>query len=311
MKILLTGGSGMVGKNILEHPLAQQHKVLSPGSAELNLLNQSSVSEYIQQHKPDLIIHSAGRVGGIQANIKNPVNFLVENTLMGIHLVTAARAAGIPRLLNLGSSCMYPKEGQNPLREETILTGTLEPTNEGYAIAKCAIGRLCEYVHREEPKFEYKTLVPCNLYGRWDKFDPKNSHLVPAIILKTYQAKTKDESKIEIWGDGSARREFMYAGDLADFIFFALEKFEAVPQYLNVGLGHDYSVLDYYKATSKALEHKAEFTFDLTKPVGMKQKLVDISQLQKMGWTSKTSLENGILKSFDFFINETNFSRSL
>ena len=224
MKILLTGGSGMVGRNICDYAQGfSQYELLAPTSKELNLLDKTAVDLYINSHKPDVIIHAAGIVGGIQANIENPVKFLHENTLMGQNIVLSAYQTGIKQLINLGSSCMYPRNAQNPLLEESILTGELEPTNEGYALAKIVTAKLCEYISRTNLDYQYKTLIPCNLYGKYDKFDPIKSHMIPAAIQKVHRAKTEQLTSVEIWGDGLARREFMYAEDLADAVFFALD----------------------------------------------------------------------------------------
>lgn len=304
MKLLITGASGMVGQNLIEHPDFQSHTLLRPSSKELNLLNRDAVVEYLKTNTPDFIIHAAGRVGGIQANIKHPVAFLTENMDMGFNLLLAAQAVGIPQLLNLGSSCMYPRNAPNPLKEELVLKGELEPTNEGYAIAKCAVSRLCDYIHSENENLQYKTLIPCNLYGRWDKFDPKNSHLIPAIIAKTLKAVQEGHHSIEIWGDGSARREFMYAEDLADFISLALSRFEELEQLTNVGLGFDYSIKDYYQATAESFSFKGGFAFDLSKPTGMKQKLVDCKRAHALGWKAKTDLKTGISKTIAFYQEE-------
>lgn len=303
MKILITGGSGMVGRNLLEFlSLKEKYQILAPSSKELNLCDYPKVLSYLLEEKPDLVIHCAGRVGGIQANIKNPVNFLVDNLEMGKNIVLASREAGVKKLLNLGSSCMYPREAQNPLKEELILMGELEPTNEGYALAKISIARLCEYINKEDNSFLYKTLIPCNLYGKYDKFDPQNSHMIPAVVRKIHEAKKSGEARVEIWGDGTARREFMIADDLCDFIAFAIEHFENVPNYINVGLGFDYSINDYYQAVAKVLGFEGEFFHNLDRPVGMKQKVVDVQKLEKLGWKSKTSLEDGISKTYKFFL---------
>ncbi len=302
MKILLTGSTGMVGKNILENESLAIHTILSPSRDELNLFNYEQVRVFLKKHKPDFIIHCAGRVGGIQANIKNPVSFLVENMDMGRNIIMAACEEKVPKLLNLASSCMYPREATNPLKEEMILQGELEPTNEGYALAKIFAQRLCAYISKQYPNLDYKTIVPCNLYGRWDKFDPENSHMIPAVITKIHQAKIENKDTVDIWGDGLARREFMYVGDLATIVAFVVEKFEQFPSVFNAGLGHDYSIKEYYQTVAKVIGYKGNFTFDLTKPVGMKQKLVDISILKSQGLKNLTSLEDGIKKTYDFFL---------
>jgi GDP-L-fucose synthase len=301
MKILLTGGTGMVGKNILEHSSVQKYNILHPTSKELNLQNYDSVNQYLQLHQPDFIIHCAGFVGGIQANMANPVGFLVSNLDIGRNIIMAAKENGVKNFINLSSSCMYPRNAKNPLSEDLILTGELEPTNEGYALAKIVTTRLCEYITNGNATFHYKTVIPCNLFGKFDKFSPEHSHMVPAVIKKIYEAKTQNKKEIDIWGDGLARREFMYAGDLADFIFYALENFEKMPQNLNVGLGYDYSINEYYQTIAKTIGYQGTFVHDLSKPIGMKQKLIDDTKLKAFGWKHQTTLEDGIKKTYEYY----------
>ncbi|MGM8849363.1 GDP-L-fucose synthase family protein [Salinicola halophyticus] len=306
MKILLTGGSGMVGQNLLEHTAAKEYEILAPSSRELDLLNKDSVANYLKAHNPTLIIHAGGKVGGIQANMADPVAFLSQNAEMGLNLFTAASAHGVPYCINLASSCMYPRNASNPLREEKVLTGELEPTNEGYALAKILATRLCQYItDSSEGKKQYLTLIPCNLYGPHDKFDPDKSHMIPAVIRKIHEAKQAKRDTVEIWGDGEARREFMYVGDLADSVFTIVEKMlnrERLPTLMNVGLGHDYSINDYYKSVAEVVGYKGEFTHDLTKPVGMRQKLVDSQRINDAGWAPAVSLQNGIFKTYQYFL---------
>ncbi|WP_019556954.1 GDP-L-fucose synthase family protein [Thiomicrorhabdus arctica] len=306
MKILITGSNGMVGQNILEHPDASSYELLTPNRKELNLLDALQVEAYLSQNQPDMVIHAAGVVGGIQANIAEPVRFLVDNMQMGLNILTASKNADIERFMNLSSSCMYPRDAKNPLAEELILKGELEPTNEGYALAKVASTRLCEYIHRENNAFLYKTVIPCNLYGRHDKFDPKHSHMIPAVIQKISDAKNRGQKEIDIWGDGLARREFMYAGDLADFIYFAIQNFEVMPQNINVGLGHDHTINEYYTEIAKVIGFDGEFVHDLSKPVGMKQKLIDDTKLKAFGWQYKTSLQEGLKATFQFLKEQEN-----
>ena len=306
MKILLTGSNGMVGKNILAHNTAINYNFLTPSSTELNLLNYQDVKRYIAIHQPDFVIHAAGKVGGIQANIKEPVSFLIDNIDMGRNIIMAAKSNNIKNLLNLSSSCIYPRNAENPLSESLILKGELEPTNEGYAIAKIMSTRLCEYIVKEDGSKNYKTVIPCNLYGKYDKFDPQNSHMIPAVISKIYQAKLSNSSEISIWGDGKSRREFMYTEDLADFIFYAIMNFNKMPQNINVGLGHDYSINEYYSEIAKILGYKGEFSHDLTKPTGMKQKLIDDTKLKEFGWKSKTTLTEGLRKTINYYKSKTN-----
>lgn len=299
----------MVGRNILEHSQSNQHLFVAPTSKELDLLDRDAVRASLSQEMPDLIIHSAGLVGGIQANIANPVDFLVKNTDMGLNVISSAASVGIQNLINLGSSCMYPREANNPLSESLILQGELEPTNEGYALAKIVATRLCEYITREDSAKNYKTLIPCNLYGRHDKYGKTNSHLIPAVIQKIHEAKMAGHETVSIWGDGAARREFMNAADLADFIYFAIDRLDQLPQNLNVGLGHDYSITDYYHAVASVVGFSGSFEYDLSKPVGMKQKLVDVNNLHSLGWSHEISLIDGITEAYEYY--KENFKNEL
>lgn len=303
-RIMLTGGGGMVGQNILEHPDIDEWEVMAPRRDEVDLAEYTQVESYMRQHQPDIVVHAAGQVGGIQANVAAPVKFLVANLDMGRNVVLAARAAGIRKLVNLGSSCIYPRDAANPLTEDLILRGQLEPTNEGYALAKIVTMRLCEYIHREDAGFEYKTLIPCNLYGRHDKFSPQYSHLIPAIIHKVHQAMKNKDASVEIWGDGTARREFMYAGDFADVVVRTLEKFDTLPFTMNVGLGRDHTINEYYEAVVSVLGYRGNFKHDPGKPVGMARKLVSIERQTAWGWSAPTSLREGIAKTYEFYLKE-------
>ena len=294
LRIALTGGSGMVGRNFMEHTNCKRHEILAPSHSELDLCDPAAVYKWMREYVPDIVVHAAGRVGGIQANIRQPVKFFLDNLDMGRNVVMGAQLAGVRKLINLGSSCMYPREAMSPLNEDQILNGKLEPTNEGYALAKISITRLCKYISQEHSSFQYKTLVPCNIYGPFDKFDPEHSHMVPALIHKIHIAIQEKSNVVEIWGNGKARREFMYAGDLTSFIWQAIEKFDTLPDVINAGLGHDFEVNEYYKVVADVLGFKGTFSHDLTKPVGMNQKLVDVSKAISWGWSPKMSLSDGI-----------------
>jgi len=300
MKILLTGSTGMVGKNILEHSDSNQFEFLCPFRDELDLTNYDDIVVYYAQHLPDIIIHAAGKVGGIQANIRNPVEFLADNLQMGLNVILSAERAGIRKLINLSSSCVYPRDALNPLKENSVLTGELEPTNEGYALAKIVTQKLCEYINKERSEFNYKTLIPCNLYGRYDNFNSSNSHLIPAIIKKIDLAIEK-KSNVEIWGDGSARREFMYTGDLADAIYFIIHNYDMIPSVMNIGLGFDHSIEEYYKAIANVMKYKGKFIYNLDKPIGMNQKLVDVEKQNRLEWKPKFSLEDGLKKTLEYY----------
>ena len=303
-KIYITGGTGLVGKNLSENETIAKSKLLAPSHSELDLMDYQAVYDFIKYHKPDLIIHTAGLVGGIAANIADPYGFFTNNAVMGINLVRAAKEIGIKNFLNLSSSCFYPCEAQNPIKEDAILTGAFEKTNEGYALAKVSVLKMCEYISTQFEGYNYKTLIPCNLYGRYDKFSPQKSHLIPAIIRKIADAKTQGIKTVDIWGDGESRREFMYAGDFAQIVPQVLEQFDKIPPIMNIGLGYDYTINEYYKTVSKVIGWDAEFTHDLTKPSGMKQKLLDISKQKEFGFKSKYTLEEGIKKAYEYYINE-------
>ena len=302
--ILLTGGSGMVGSNIINHNFSQNYKILSPTSSDLNLLNYKDLEDYIKFNKPELVIHAAGIVGGIKANINYPVKFLVDNMQMGLNILMASKTQKVKKFINLSSSCMYPKNARNPLLEDSILKGELEPTNEGYALSKITSTKLCEYISREDSSFLYKTVIPCNLYGKYDDFSYESSHMIPGVIRKIYEAKNKNLEFVNIWGDGLARREFMYAADIADFIYYAVENFNKMPQNINVGLGVDYSIIEYYEIIADIIGYKGKFNHDMSKPTGMKRKLIDNKRLNEFGWSHQTSLETGIKETYKYFLDE-------
>lgn len=301
-RLFITGGGGMVGRNLREHPAIAGWDVLAPGRAELDLTDAAALRRWFAGNRPDAVIHSAGLVGGIQANMARPVDFLAVNATIGQNVILAAREAGVTRFLNLASTCMYPRSAEGALTEDMVLSGELEPTNEGYAIAKILATRLCQYIRHEDASLQYKTLIPCNLYGRHDKFDPAQSHLVPAIIHKVHEAKRKGAETVEIWGDGTARREFLYAADLADAALRALDDIDSIPDLMNVGLGHDHSINEYYATVADVIGWSGRFVHDLTRPVGMKRKLSDVERLRDWGWQAPTSLQEGLRQTYDFYL---------
>lgn len=292
----------MIGSNIVNNELANNYEILFPTSKELNLLDYKKIFDYLKLNKPEIIVHAAGIVGGIEANIKYPVKFLVENFQMGFNILMASKNQNIKKFINLGSSCMYPKDSKNPISEDLILNGALEPTNEAYALSKIACAKLCEYISSQDNSFLYKTVIPCNLFGKYDNFNSESSHMIPGVIRRIFEAKIEGNKTVEIWGDGSVRREFMYAGDFANFIFYAIENFIKMPQNINVGIGKDYSIIEYYNIIADVIGFKGTYKYNFSKPTGMKQKLVDNKKLKEFGWTNKTSLKEGIKSSFDHFI---------
>lgn len=301
-KVYISGSSGMVGRNIIEKLNLQKFEIITSNSSELNLLDYNAVKCFLKSVSPDYIVHCAGKVGGIQANIKDSYGFFVENMYMGLNLISAAKEAGVKNFLNISSSCSYPYNAPNPLSEDLVFAGKLEPTNEGYAIAKASLTRLCEFVSRQFAEYNYKTIIPCNLYGKYDKFDDSNSHMIPAVIKKIHNAKANRIKQIEIWGDGLARREFMFVSDLAIMVNKILSDFENMPNTMNVGLGYDYTINEYYEIIAKVIGYKGEFIHDLSKPAGMKQKLLDIKKQLSYGLKAQFSLEEGIRQTYDYYL---------
>lgn len=296
MKILLTGATGMVGRNILgsntEHEIVTFDNPFTGGRGEL--LNFSDISHFFRENEVDCVIHAAGRVGGILDNMNNNSTFLFENTIMGLNLAKCAHDAGVKKFVNLGSSCMYPAGTPSPIPESALYTGLVESTNHGYATAKCTMAKYCETLG-------YPTIIPCNLYGKYDKFGEVEAHMLPAAIRKVHEAK-ESGAPVEIWGDGTARREFLYAEDLADFILQYIELEQ--PETMNVGLGHDFSITQLYQAVANVLGYEGEFVYDKSKPTGVKEKRVDISKQMLQGWKPKHSLEEGIEKTYRYYLDE-------
>lgn len=295
MKVLITGGGGMVGRNIAADSRSAAHDVLAPTRAELDLTDAVATRAYITRHRPDLIINTAGLVGGIQANMAAQAQFLGQNLAMGLSVLTGAADVGVPHLINLGSSCMYPKDLAGLLSEDRLLAAPLEPTNEGYAIAKIAICKLTSALNAEQPARTWRTLIPCNLYGDFDHYDPARSHVMAAILAKTEQARRSGDAEVEIWGDGEARREFMYVGDLADFIWQFHDRLSELPDVINVGAGHDATINAYYRAVADAVGYRGAFVHDLRRPVGMRRKLMDVSAQTRLGWRPPTPLTSGLI----------------
>lgn len=291
----------MLGRNLQDHPLAAAHEILAPASNSLDLTDRVASMCYVVDCKPDIIVHCAGKVGGIQAKIADPVGFLRQNVDMGMNIVLAAQAAGVRRLLNLGSSSMYPRDSESPLREDMVLKGALDPTDEGYALAKIVVARLCNYISRTTPHLRYRTLIPCNVFGLYDKFDPHVSHLLPAIIRKIHFALQTGEDMVTIWGDGKVRRECMLASDLAEGIWTAVDRFDDLPEMMNMGVGADHTINDYYETAAKVIGWQGRFLNDLSKPTGMKQRLVCVQRQRDFGWMPATNLEDSIAQTYAYF----------
>ncbi len=223
---------------------------------------------------------------------------------IGKNIVSISYKLGIKKLINISSSCMYPRDINIPIKETDILTNILEPTNEGYALAKIVTLKLCEYINKENKGFAYKTLIPCNLYGYYDSFSPEKSHLIPAIINKLHIAKINNIKEVEIWGDGNSRREFMFSSDLAKAISKAIDDIDKLPDIMNIGTGIDYKIKEYYEIAAEIIKFKGSFSYNLEKPTGMKRKIVDISLQKKWGWEAETKLKDGVRLTYNYFLNQ-------
>lgn len=296
MKLLLTGGSGMLGSALqrLAPTVAPELEILAPSRAQLPLTDINAVQDWFADNPVDAVIHGAARVGGIQANMDHPVEFLVENLRMNDAVITGAHQAGVARLVFLGSSCMYPRDYRQPLQEGDILAAPLEPTNEGYALSKITGARLCDYITRSHENRHYKTLIPCNLFGTEDHFGSVASHLIAAIVTKVVQARNAGDDSVEIWGSGRARREFLFVDDLAHFMLMSLPDLERLPQVLNLGYGTDYSVTEYYQMVGELAGYTGTFHHDLSRPEGMMAKLMTSQKAQALGFLPQTSMSDAL-----------------
>ena len=268
----------------------------------VDLTDTNRVKELVGAAKPDAIIHTAAKVGGIHANIAHPVEFLAQNQIMDTNVLMGALSQSVPSFVYIGSSCMYPRDYRQPLVESDIMAAPLEPTNEGYALAKISGSRLASYISKEHG-LNYRTIVPSNLYGPGDNFDAKSSHLVAACIAKVHDAKKTNRDTIDVWGDGLARREFTYVDDLSEWIIEALPEMSRWPDLMNLGLGKDYSVNEFYVAAMDAVDYKVELVHDLSKPTGMHQKLMDSTlAIQTCGWAPSTDIRVGMKNTYLNFL---------
>lgn len=297
MKVLLTGSSGLVGSAINRRLSTTDLTLITPSSTELNLLSRRTTMEFIMDVAPEFVIHAAGIVGGIQANIANQFDFYWQNLDMGLNLVNAVKGTEI-RCLNFGSSCMYPPDALNPLRESLVGTGKLESTNFGYALAKVSVAQMGAIAHSGK----FKTIIPCNIFGPNDNFDEFSGHMIPAVIAKLHRAKVMGETSVSIWGSGVVRREFMYVDDLAEATEFSIANFSSLPAIFNCGVGLDFSINQYYRIVGDVVGYEGGYIHDLEKPEGMKQKLVDVSVLKGLGWVAKWSIEDGVKSAYASFL---------
>jgi GDP-L-fucose synthase len=302
MRILLTGSSGMLGSAIHEALIQKKPNVqiYAPSSSELNLLDSKLVEEKIAQFKPDQIIHCAAKVGGIQANIDDPFSYSFSNVLMDSNLINVALSQKVNSFLYFGSSCMYPAETSQPILESQILTGALEKTNEGYALAKILATKLISTIATQF-KLDWHVLILSNLYGPGDKYSENNSHLVAAVIQKIDAAIRSSSNNVDMWGDGLAKREFTYVNDVASFIVNKIGETKSMPSVMNLGAGEDYTVRDYYEKIAQVMGFDGEIISSQSKPVGMKRKLMDSSLAASHGWNPKTDLGSGLLETIEHY----------
>jgi nucleoside-diphosphate-sugar epimerase len=299
----------MVGSAIVRQLESRGYQVIARTRAELDLLDQEAVRAFMQSERPDAVVLAAAKVGGIHANNTYPAQFIYENLMMECNVVHQAWSAGVQRLLFLGSSCIYPRAVPQPMREDALLTGVLEPTNEPYAVAKIAGIKLCESYNRQYGT-DYRSVMPTNLYGPGDNFHPENSHVLPALMRRFHEAVEQGRDEVVIWGTGTPRREFLHVDDMAAASLFVLDldrstyeaNTEPMLSHINVGYGDDVSIAELAHLIAEVTGFTGRITFDASKPDGTKQKLMDVSRLSKMGWKATIPLEEGIRTTYRWFL---------
>ncbi len=300
-KIYIAGNTGLVGSAILRALKAQGYsRFLLRTIEELNLTKQSLVESLMQQEKPDYVFLAAAKVGGIEANNTYPADFIYINLQIQTNIIHSAYHAGVKKLCFLGSSCIYPKFAPQPIKEESFLDGKLEPTNEPYAIAKIAGIKMCQAYNRQYGT-NYISVMPTNLYGLYDNFDLKSSHVLPALIRKFIEARKINAPSVTVWGTGSPRREFLFVDDLADACMYLMNHYNE-GEIINIGVGEDVSILELANIIKEEVEYNGDIVFDTTKPDGTPQKLLDVSKINKVGWKAKTPLREGIRKTIQWYL---------
>ncbi|AZL60213.1 GDP-L-fucose synthase [Tabrizicola piscis] len=317
MKIYIAGHRGMVGGAILRQLEARRDRgddltLITRTHEALDLTDQAAVRVFFQTEKPDQVVLAAARVGGIHANNHYPAQFIYENLMIECNVIHEAYAAGVTKLLQLGSSCIYPRLAVQPMREDALLTGPLEPTNEPYAIAKIAGIKLCESYNRQYST-DYRSVMPTNLYGPGDNFHPDNSHVLPALLRRFHEAVRNDNEEVVIWGTGAPMREFLHVDDMAAASLFVMELPEDIYQretspmlsHINVGSGTDVTIRELAELVAGVVGFKGQIAFDTTKPDGAPRKLMDVSRLARLGWKSSISLEDGIRSTYDWFLKQS------
>ncbi|MEM7665441.1 MAG: GDP-L-fucose synthase [Pseudomonadota bacterium] len=298
-RVFVAGHRGMAGSAIVRSLGREDCEVLTATRQELNLMDQAAVRAWFGREKPDAVVVAAAKVGGILANDSYPADFLYDNLMIEANVIEASHRNDVEKLLFLGSSCIYPKFAAQPMNEDALLTGELEPTNEWYAIAKIAGIKLAQ-AYRKQHGCDYISAMPTNLYGPGDNFSLKSSHVLPALIRKAHEAKLAGAESMELWGTGSAKREFLHVDDLADACVFLLKEYSD-HGHVNVGCGEDISILDLVKLVNRIVGFEGEIVHDLSKPDGTPRKLLDTTKLTRLGWTPSIGLEEGIAATYDWF----------
>ena len=309
MKYYVAGHRGMVGGAIARRLEQRGEALVTRSHDELDLIDQSAVRAFMQEERPDVVILAAAKVGGIHANNTYPADFIYENLMIESNIIHEAFKVGVMRLLFLGSSCIYPRAVEQPMREDALLTGILEPTNEPYAIAKIAGIKLCESYNRQHGT-DYRSVMPTNLYGEGDNFHPANSHVLPALIRRFHEAARTGQEEVVVWGSGKPMREFLHVDDMAEASLFVLDldrntyeaNTEPMLSHINVGSGKEISIRALAEMVAQITGFTGRITFDDTKPDGTMRKLMDVSRLEKMGWKASIPLDQGLKQSYDWFL---------
>jgi GDP-L-fucose synthase len=300
-RIYVAGHRGLVGSAIWRAlEAAGFTDLVGASSAELDLRDRQATADFLAQTRPDIVVDAAARVGGIHANDTYPAEFLSENLQIQVNLMDAANAVGVDRLLFLGSSCIYPKFADQPIKEDSLLTGPLEPTNDAYAIAKIA-GIMQVQATRKQYGRHWISAMPTNLYGPGDNFHPENSHVLPSLIRRIHQAKSENAPEVVVWGSGTPLREFLYVDDLADACLFLLRNYDSA-ETINVGVGVDQSIRELAVEVAGVMGYEGRLVQDTTKPDGTPRKLLDVSRLRELGWTASTSLADGLSRTYEWFL---------
>lgn len=300
-KIYVAGHRGLVGGALLRKLQSEGFtNLLTRTSSELDLRDQSAVFSFFEEERPEYVFLSAAKVGGILANLTYPAQFMYDNLMIATNVIEASHRVEVRKLLNLGSSCIYPKLAPQPLKEEYLLTGPLEETNRAYAVAKIAAIELCDH-YRTQYGCDFISAMPTNLYGPYDNFDLKNSHVLPALMAKMHEAKISGAEQVEIWGTGSPKREFLHSEDLADACFFLMENWSGSGP-INIGSGVDLSIRDLACLIQETVGFEGELVFDSSKPDGTPRKLMDVSRLREAGWSYKIGLREGIQQTYQWFL---------